>query len=168
MSSFSLMQRKFRARESRAGVGNPRSPRMQPLSCQCWHESSKLTHGPRWLLELQPSGPRSQQEAGRREESSLLRSRRNPTQRFPLHLVGQKLVTRPHPSAWKAGKCGLLPLQIQPVFCYQRRRRKWTSGRQLADSVPGRYPSHTHFTDLETEGSERLGSLPKVTQLISQ
>lgn len=41
-------------------------------------------------------------------------------------------------------------------------------GRQLAFSSPGRYSSHPHFTDLETEVSERLSSLPQVTQLISQ
>ena len=38
----------------------------------------------------------------------------------------------------------------------------------MAFSSPGRYSSHPHFTDVETEGSERLSSLPRVTQLISQ
>lgn len=50
------------------------------LCCHPWHgvSISKLTHGPRWLHELQPSGPYSKQEVGGREEGSLLRSLRNP------------------------------------------------------------------------------------------
>ena len=131
--------------------------------CRCRHESPKLTPGPRWLRDLQPSALYSKQEAGRREESSLLGSHRNSIQQFYLRLTGQKSVVRPHPSAREPGMVGLSPLQVQLVFCYPGRGRRRTWGRQLADPAPGRCPSHTHCTDLETGGSERLRSRPEVT-----
>lgn len=49
-----------------------------------------------------------------------------------------------------------------------RQREKTDMGQELADPAPGRCPSHTHCTDLETGGSERLRSRPEVTQLSSR
>ena len=69
------------------------------------------------------SGPYSKQRAGGRDKGCLLRNPRHLTlSECYLHLTVQKLVMRSRLSVWKAGKCSLLPLQIQTSVLLQGRR----------------------------------------------
>jgi len=88
----------------------------------CWHPWHK--YGVYQIAAGAPaSGPYSKQRAGGRDKGCLLRNPRHLTlSECYLHLTVQKLVMRSRLSVWKAGKCSLLPLQIQTSVLLQGRR----------------------------------------------